>query len=256
MPVLGAAEHAMAEPEGGTRLAAEAGTAGKANEPEAFIAKWSKPGALEALQPWERKQLLHDVLRSGVLPDVRWLLGDPDASVPAAAEFYLDAAAMCVAAEAGHLDVAKLLREHGCEWDQTVPLAAARGGQLALVTWLKESECPWDADADVIVAAAEGGHVQLCRELAQQQGGTLSSTIVKKRSYGSNTFLPAAAARFGHVDAMRQLLELRRQEHAAGKLPEGEKIVEADLVEAAAFGCPLAVLQVCARAHTAWLRQI
>jgi len=50
----------------------------------------------------------------------------------------------CVAAaQAGHVQILKLLRENGCGWNKWVCLTAARNGHLEVLKWAWENGAPW-----------------------------------------------------------------------------------------------------------------
>jgi len=48
------------------------------------------------------------------------------------------------AAQGGHLEVLKFLRENNCRWNKWVCLAAAKQGHLELLKWAWQNGAPWD----------------------------------------------------------------------------------------------------------------
>ena len=46
------------------------------------------------------------------------------------------------AAENGHLEVLRWLRENGCPWDFTTCSSAAKNGHLEVLQWACENGCP------------------------------------------------------------------------------------------------------------------
>jgi hypothetical protein len=54
-----------------------------------------------------------------------------------------DAKVMKTAAENGHLNICKHLREQGCGWDTSVTLSAKT---VEVLKWLHENGCPWDVE--------------------------------------------------------------------------------------------------------------
>lgn len=48
------------------------------------------------------------------------------------------------AAENGHLEVLKYLRENGCQWGRDVCSSAACGGHFEVLKWCVANGCPWD----------------------------------------------------------------------------------------------------------------
>jgi hypothetical protein len=65
------------------------------------------------------------------------------------------------AAEGGHLEVLKFLREDGCPWSKTICRYAASNGHLHVLKWLRENECPWDWST--CYGAAKYGHFEALR---------------------------------------------------------------------------------------------
>ncbi|CAM9526596.1 unnamed protein product [Chrysoparadoxa australica] len=73
------------------------------------------------------------------------------------------------AAEGGHLEVLKWLREGPdvCPWGAWICKAAAKGGHLDILKWLRQGPdvCPWNEYT--CAAAAEGGHLEVLQWLRQ-----------------------------------------------------------------------------------------
>jgi len=59
------------------------------------------------------------------------------------------------AAEGGHLELVKHLREKGCEWDESTCAAAAQEGHVHVLEHLRTNDCPWDEES-MAYAASEG----------------------------------------------------------------------------------------------------
>lgn len=66
------------------------------------------------------------------------------------------------AAKGGHIDILRLLQEHGVPWTDKTALNAAVGGDVDCFRWLVNKGCPWDREACFEAAAIEG-HVPLVR---------------------------------------------------------------------------------------------
>ena len=57
---------------------------------------------------------------------------------------YIMSTAMRAAAQEGHIDVMRCLKEAEGPWDERTCGGAARQGQLAALQWLHQAGCPWD----------------------------------------------------------------------------------------------------------------
>lgn len=69
--------------------------------------------------------------------------------------------ACTLAAKHGHLDMLRLLRARGCDWDAVTCAKAAAGGHLGCLVYLYERGCPWDARTSAY--AALGGHLAVLK---------------------------------------------------------------------------------------------
>lgn len=68
------------------------------------------------------------------------------------------------AAEGGHIDILKWLRDNKCPWDDSLCMrGAARGGHIYVLKWLKENGCVWDEET--CTGAALGGHLNVLKWL-------------------------------------------------------------------------------------------
>ena len=91
------------------------------------------------------------------------------------------------AADHGHLDVLKWLRENGCPWDEETCAYAARGGHLEVLKWARENGCPWDEDTcarrrvrparGAVGARGGGGRGGGCRVAREDVRECASSTM-------------------------------------------------------------------------------
>ncbi len=144
-----------------------------------FAPCWGTPTAVHRLPVARRKRLLALTAGTSVLDNVKLLV--EDAGLPASAE------SMAAAAAAGNLPVCQLLHGYGCPWrdppgaeqpdifDNMTELlhtirysedsaqgypamrAAAEGGHLELCRWLHGAGCP-ATPAQILRWAARGGH--------------------------------------------------------------------------------------------------
>ena len=92
----------------------------------------------------------------------------------------------------GHFDGLESLRSVGCAWDMLTCCAAARWGRLDVVTWA-ESGLQHDAAVTILRSAAEGGHLQIVKQMYE-----------KMQSVGSSidTGVCSAAAAGGHIHVL------------------------------------------------------
>ena len=63
------------------------------------------------------------------------------------------------AASAGHLDILKWSRAHGCPWDAKTCAVAAWQGRFDLLRWARETGAPWDEDT--CISAFSRGHIHM-----------------------------------------------------------------------------------------------
>jgi hypothetical protein len=79
-----------------------------------------------------------------------------DVAVGAGARLSLGRVHLCLAAEAGHLEVLKWAREHHCPWDEFTCTceSAASNGHLETLQWVREHHCPWDSGTRAAAVAA------------------------------------------------------------------------------------------------------
>ena len=54
----------------------------------------------------------------------------------------MDSRTSVYAAENGHLEVLKWLRENGCPWNEWTCKNAAGNGHLEILKWARENGCP------------------------------------------------------------------------------------------------------------------
>jgi hypothetical protein len=78
-----------------------------------------------------------------------------------------DAQVMKTAAENGHLDICKHLREHGCQWNSQVTLAARK---FEIIKWLHENGCPWNVDLMLLMNTDR----HICKYVIAESGVTVS----------------------------------------------------------------------------------
>jgi len=76
-------------------------------------------------------------------------------------EEMFDKKLLAKAAEAGSLEVVKLLRGRGHRWDKWTCANAANGGHLEVLKWARANGCPWDEQA--CMHAAWGGHLEVLK---------------------------------------------------------------------------------------------
>ena len=138
--------------------------------------------------------------------------------------YRIDEDTCAAASRGGRLCAPMRLRERGCPWDNSTPMAAAIAGHGDIVRWSVENGCPvnvlkvaaqcarsgdshtlglvWGTRPDgekrredwervIISEAAAGGHVDLIKELREGRGFQWDSLTC------------ASAARGGHIDALR-----------------------------------------------------
>ena len=131
------------------------------------------------------------------------------------------------AAKGGHIDILRLLQEHGVPWTDDTALNAAVGGDFDCFRWLVNKGCPYGREACFEAAAIEG-HVPLVRWFietlnhAQEEpyfdGGLLTElayrgkTEVLKVAHDVNEFREHVddyfcenAASGGHLDTLKWL---------------------------------------------------
>jgi Ankyrin repeats (3 copies) len=86
------------------------------------------------------------------------------------------------AAEEGHLDCLKYLREIGAPWRRRVCYFAARKGNLDCLKYLHENGCPWDDDT--VNAAVMHGHME-CLKYAYENGCPLNESLIHIAAYNN-----------------------------------------------------------------------
>ncbi|AGO85343.1 Ankyrin repeat domain containing protein [Pandoravirus salinus] len=118
--------------------------------------------------------ILCDAARRGHLDVVSYLVNDT--ACP------LSACAAEAAADGGHLDVLRCLREAGCPWTSAVCRNAAAGGHLDVLAYAHENGCPWNVDT---CRAARAGRHDDCLTYALRHGCMPSQL-------GTRNTLPAA----------------------------------------------------------------
>lgn len=103
------------------------------------------------------------------------------------------------AALQGHLGVLKWLRSEGYMINREVSQRAAEGGHWGVLVWLRDTAgVPfWH---QVWVAAAEGGHVDLVKELVKEENAVETNPDWK-------CLLARSAARGGHIEMVKWVLE-------------------------------------------------
>lgn len=71
-----------------------------------------------------------------------------------------------IAAENGHIDILKWLKENKCPWTDQVCAYAAANNHLVVLKWLAENNCPWNVWA--YAWAAENGHLKVLKFLKEK----------------------------------------------------------------------------------------
>ena len=69
------------------------------------------------------------------------------------------------AAQGGHLELVKHLREKGCDWDDSTCACAAQEGHVHVLEYLRANGCPWDSD--VCKWAASGDQLDTLKWLRE-----------------------------------------------------------------------------------------
>ena len=59
------------------------------------------------------------------------------------------------AAQGGHLELVKHLREKGCDWDDSTCACAAQEGHVHVLEYLRTNGCPWDSHACMWAASGD-----------------------------------------------------------------------------------------------------
>ena len=132
---------------------------------------------------------------------------------------YIMSTAMRAAAQEGHIDVMRCLKEAECPWDERTCGGAARQGQLAALQWLHQAGCPWDEST--CRAAAAGGHLSVLawahlngapwdeETCSAAAAGGFLDMIQWARTQGCpwDAFTCSAAARAGHLELLRWCLD-------------------------------------------------
>ena len=102
----------------------------------------------------------------GVLKEVeavRWLMGrgaqlDELRWTPPTVRRY---SVCAMAAQEGHLEALRWVRDHGCGWNLTTCARAAANGHLEVLRWARANGCEWNAET--CAGAAGGGHLEVLR---------------------------------------------------------------------------------------------
>eukprot|EP00953_Heterococcus_sp_UTEX-ZZ885_P036737 18907-Heterococcus_DN1.PRE.3 len=121
------------------------------------------------------------------------------------------------AAENGHLDICKHLREQGCSWNEDVTFAAET---VQVLKWLRENGCPWDVDMMLLmrpnrairkyVIAASGVTISTLSELLNVVGAQFNSDIGQRlREEGAEW--PTVLQHYGTVWKPEMIKWARRQ---------------------------------------------
>ena len=99
-------------------------------------------------------------ISNGLLGVVRRLIANELLdSDPELEDYCLDESLTALAAETGHLEILKLLRFHGCPWNEHTPANAARKGHLHILQYAHAHGCPWNESTPA--CAAQKGHLPL-----------------------------------------------------------------------------------------------
>jgi len=108
----------------------------------------------------------------------------------------LEASTCCGAAQRGHLEVLKWMKEedHMCTNN---PYAAAKGGQLEVLKWLHENDNRSVWNSDVYATAAAGGHFEVLKWLAEFHDKKIDPNCRMQ----SDTC--EKAARHGHLEILK-----------------------------------------------------
>lgn len=126
------------------------------------ILKWCREQ--EHPCPWFSYYILNRVIEGGNLDILKWCInhGYPRGS-------YVEQELACsISALYGHLEILKLLRDQGYQWNEWTCARAARGGYLDILKWCREQDppCPWDRRT--CINAAKSGHRDILKWCIEQ----------------------------------------------------------------------------------------
>ena len=97
---------------------------------------------------------------NGHLDVLKWLREENDPPCP------WSEMTCAYAAQNGHLESLKWLRSEGCPWDEWACKEAAANGDLESLKWLRSEGCPWDEWT--CAYAARGGHLEVLKWLRKE----------------------------------------------------------------------------------------
>lgn len=76
-------------------------------------------------------------------------------------EYVWDVTTCSWAAAKGHIHIIKWARDHGCPWNENTCWYAADKGQLETLQWLRNNGCPWDEYVHIF--SALNGHMDVVK---------------------------------------------------------------------------------------------
>jgi hypothetical protein len=88
---------------------------------------------------WDESVIMCDAAGSDSITIVKWLQQHEGVEV--------DARTMAAAASKGQTAMCEYLLNIGCYWTDTAPTRAAEAGHFETLRWLRENGCPWDVRA-------------------------------------------------------------------------------------------------------------
>ncbi len=135
------------------------------------------------------------------------------------------------AAEYGHFETLKWLRNNKISWDNQTTRCAAKSGYLEILKWVYQNKCPFHPDT--LLNAAENGHLHIIEWLVNTnnfdntdiyigaaKGGHLH--IIKwarKRGYRWDTSVCNWAAKKGHLEILKWVRSSDRYSDANNSEP-------------------------------------
>lgn len=105
------------------------------------------------------------------------------------------------AAEGGHINCIKYLRENGYKWNKHATLSAAKEGHLSILMFVHENGCSWHEDTTW--GAAKYGHLD-CLKYAHENGCPWNE-VTKESAYDCpwHEATTKAAASGGHLECLK-----------------------------------------------------
>jgi hypothetical protein len=150
-----------------------------------------------------------DAIRNGHINFLEWYVKDRN--------YDYNIHHMNDAAEYGHINIIKHLRENDCPWDDITCSNAVDNGHFGLVIWLNENGCEWDAWS--CTYAAQNGDFELLQWLhengcpwdawtcsyAAQNGYLDILKWLRDKGCNWNTYTCSSAAQGGHLEVLKYL---------------------------------------------------